>query len=77
MGNQSILFRIAGWYLICIITMDAAAPDGAPPRRINYLTDKPVNAPPCLEVHPNFSNSWFCEPLIPRSGPEAGNPRKE
>jgi hypothetical protein len=40
------------------IAMDAAAPEGAPPRRIYYLRDR-YSAPPCLEVLVHFSISWF------------------
>jgi hypothetical protein len=47
--------------------MDAAAPKGASPRRINFLTTKTVICPAVphsfgirrLEVLTNFSISWF------------------
>jgi len=41
--------------------INAAAPDGAPPRWISNL--KILKKPPC--------------PAVPRRGPEAGNPEKD
>jgi len=38
--------------LIPPIAMDAAAPEGAPPRRINLLRKKTVICPPCLGEAP-------------------------